>query len=142
MLPVYLCGEKIGYIERTSSGIRGVCPMDAGYIYRLELVGKDSLPLGVMMPSGGNFALEKKGNFALSDWEYAEILRSKAGESITPPLPFALSHGKRVESFDFIEDAFLKECLSKQEDVCTALYHGMRFIYFPFVFGNTFKKGK
>ena len=132
MLPIYLCGEEIGYIERTSSGIKGTCPMEAGYIYRLELVGKITMSLGVMMPASNCFALEKSGVFTLSDWEYAEVLRSKAGETVTAPLPFALSHGKKTENFDFTKDICLKECLAKHEEIYTAIYHGRRFVYFPF----------
>ena len=57
MLPIYLCGEKIGFAEWTSYGIKASCPMEEGFIYRLELVGKSTLPLGVMMPQGNRFFL-------------------------------------------------------------------------------------
>ena len=132
MLPIYLCGDKIGYAERTSSGLKAACPMESGYIYRLELIGKTNLSLGVMIPKDNRFVLEKHGDFFENDWKYAEISRCKVGDSVAFPLPFALSHGSSAVSLDFVTDKLLKDCLSLQKSVFTAVFHGTRFVYFPF----------
>lgn len=132
MLNLYLCGEKTGYVQQTSQGILARCPMESGYIYRLELVGEKAEILGVMMPRDGYFVFEKQGKFDLDKWRYGEILRSRPGETVALPLPFALSHGKPVTDWDFIKDALLKECLCLQPDARTAIYKDRRYIYFPF----------
>ncbi len=132
MLPIYLCGEKAGTLQRTGSGLSARCPTDEGYIYRLELVGEQCMPLGVMMPRDGFFILEKRGEFDLSKWQYAEILRSRPGETAAFPLPFAVSHGKPAAQCSFVKDDLLRECLLKQGSSHTAVYKGKRYVYLPF----------
>ncbi len=132
MLPIYLCGEKIGTLQRTGRGISACCPINEGYIYRLELIGEQCMPLGVMMPRGDIFILEKRGEFDLSKWQYAEILRSRPGEVSAFPLPFAISHGASVMQCDFVKDDLLRQCLIRQDLAYTAVYRGKRYVYFPF----------
>jgi len=132
MLPIYLCGEKIGTLQRTGRGISACCPINEGYIYRLELIGEQCMPLGVMMPRGDIFILEKRGEFDLSKWQYAEILRSLPNEAAALPLPFAISHGVPVMQCDFVKDDLLRQCLTRQGSAYTAVYRGKRYVYFPF----------
>lgn len=132
MLPIYLCGEKIGFAEWTSYGIKASCSMEEGFIYRLELVGKSTLPLGVMMPQGNRFFLERRGVSPSEGWDYAEILRCKSGDKKADPLPFAISHGRIVNDFEFVKDDFLRTCLLKQASVYSAIYRGRRYVYFTF----------
>ena len=132
MLSILLNGHTVGSASLQNGTFQAKCPIDNGYIYRLELVGDGRLPLGVMLPQGGDFVL-KKSNIPQKDWLHCEALRSLPGEKICPPLPFALSHGESIGDCSFCTDELLKNCLIRTQGIKTAVWDKVRYIYFPFV---------
>ena len=130
MLSITLNGHTVGRASLSGGIITAACPADKKYIYRLELIGRESLPLGVMVLRGGEFVL-KYSNLPHSDWSSCEVLRSLPGERPFSPLPFALSHGEEPGGWDFCSDELLKSCLQATPRVKTAVYRGERYVYFP-----------
>ena len=136
MFSLFLNGHTVGSAAVEKGCLEASCPIDGRYIYRLELVSDSRrLPVGVMMPRENSFVL-KKQNLPPDSWLCGEILRSLPGESICPPLPFALSHGEAVRDCEFCADALLQQCLRQTRDAKTAMHAGERYVYFPFVQGQ------
>ncbi|MBR4954276.1 MAG: hypothetical protein IKY46_00010 [Clostridia bacterium] len=130
MLSILLNGRAIGTAELHNGVLRASCAQASGYIYRLELVGESCLSMGVMVPQNGEFVLSRSG-ISGKDWQYCQVLRSLPEEPLCPPLPFALSHGEDISSWDFCTDSLLRDCLSATQGVKTAVHRGERYVYFP-----------
>ena len=130
MLSILLNGRAIGEAQLDNGILQAKCPMDSRYIYRLELVGAEVVPLGVMIPAEGAFTLRKSG-ITQAGLRYCEIKRCLPGESVASPLPFALSQGEDIGSLDFCTDELLRDCLRATKGVKSALYLNVRYVYFP-----------
>ena len=112
---LYLGREKIGDVscEHVAHGlrVRGECPYAAGWIYRMVIERPQGLqPLGVMMPNGNRFVLERE----ISGEEVPQrawIDRTLPGEEHLPELPLAFSafegNATGVLSAFWREDAYL-----------------------------------
>lgn len=98
--PLYLNEKEIGRLRWQPEGdilrLWASCPFEADRIYRVTLEGDASVYLGVMMPEGGRFVLQKKLPVHKCRWlleaqeePRAVIDRRRPGEEkpLAPPPP-------------------------------------------------------
>ena len=109
--PLYLNEKEIGRLRWQAEGgaVRfwASCPFEADHIYRVTLEGAGTVYLGVMMPEGGRFVLQKKlpvykcrQLLERQGEAYATIDRRRPGEEKpleAPPPPAAPPPGPEPE---------------------------------------------
>lgn len=136
--PLLLGERTVGTVRWQREGaylaLEAACPMEPGFIYRLELrFPQESRILGVMLPENGQFRLRKHVS-ALDEPLSARILRALPGEEAVWPLPFAFSRLVPTEAAALVRDPlFLERCgpqpLAAQED-------GLRWLALPLEIGR------
>ena len=142
MLPIFLNGQTVGECTLSGNKIQAKCKGKKGFIYRLRIydnAGK-CFPLGVMMPSGDSFSLERSlpADFLLSGFSSSrcEIFRSCPSEEAPAFLPFALSHGESINGVTLTPDSLLSQCLDVTKEVKCGTANGKIYVYFPFEIGG------
>jgi len=135
--PLLLGDRVIGAVRWRREGGRlaldAVCPMEPGYIYRVELTFPQTRRLlGVMLPENGRFRLRK--SLAAADEPLsARVLRALPGEDRAPPLPFAFSRLAPRETADLVRDPLFLAAAPAR--VPAAEENGRRWLALPFRLG-------
>ncbi|MEA5038793.1 MAG: hypothetical protein VB086_03030 [Clostridiaceae bacterium] len=117
-----------GYLALEAS-----CPMEPGYIYRLELCfQQETKMLGVMLPESGRFRLRKRVP-ARDEPISARVLRALPGEQPVWPLPFAFSRLTPTEAAALVRDPlFLERCSPR---LLAAQEGGLHWVALPLEIG-------
>ena len=121
--------------DRTASV---TCPFEKGYIYRVFLVSRENeLPLGVMVPEGGEFRLSKSSravaDFLSSGDVGVRVERYIPGERNMIPLPFAFSRLERRKG-GFSDEVLAH--LSEKKDAFYCEADGRKYLVFEIVPGG------
>lgn len=137
---LFLSGKEVGEVTWQVMGqevtVRAQCPFERGYIYRVTLTGGEKpLPLGVMLPDGAWFTLQKKlHNPAILHGAAlrGEVIRTRPGETRALPLPFAFSELGAPPKSSRISDPVLRQCIADWADVLHCVWEDCNYFVFPF----------
>lgn len=113
--PLLLGEREVGTVRWNREGgyllLDSVCPMEPGFVYRLEVqFPREAKMLGVMLPDSGRFKLRKR-ILTPDEPVSARVLRALPGEEPVWPLPFAFSRLTPTDAAEVVRDSlFLQNC--------------------------------